>query len=103
MSANEIHLNDIGTLFIFTIQESTSPVNLSSALVRQMLFKTPSGSILTKSASLVTDGTDGKIKYATVSGDLSVAGAWSLEAYVELTTGSWHSDISYFDVYPNVR
>lgn len=103
MAANEIHVNDIGTTFSVTVVDEYSVVvDLSGVLTKQLLFKKPGGTILTKNASFVTDGTDGKIKYLSQSGDLDQYGKWSLQAFVDFGDTEWYSDIHKFTVYKNV-
>ena len=48
MPANEIHVNDVGTLFTLTIKDGDSAVNISSATTKKIIIKKPSGTILTK-------------------------------------------------------
>lgn len=102
MAANEIHLGDIGTKFRCTIYNGSSIVDVSSASVKQIVFQKPDGTDLTVNASFETDGTDGVIYYLTVSGDLSQIGLWSLQGYIEIATGKFHSDIKNFKVYRNL-
>lgn len=98
----EIHVGDIGTVFEVTVQESGTALNISTATVKQILLEPPSGTMLTKTAAFVTDGTDGKISYTTILGDLSEAGQWLLQVYLEMPTGKWHSDTQRFQVYGNL-
>jgi hypothetical protein len=102
MSAGDIHQNDIGTVFEVTLKDGSSIVNISASTVKQIVFQDPAGVKRTKSASFTTTGTDGKIRYVTVMGDLNLVGKWNLQAYVEMPSGKWHSDISKFVVYPNI-
>lgn len=87
MSEYRIVGGDVGTRIIFTVREwpiGTAPtpntlapvVNLASATNLKLIL-IPPPPILTQSAaqqtvtaSLYTDGTDGKITYVTVSGDI---------------------------------
>ena len=102
MAANEIHKSDVGTIFRATIQDSTFTVDVSAAGTKQLKFRKPSGTVVTQTAAFTTDGTDGRIQYTTVSGDLDSTGQWSWQAYVALAAGTWHSSVSYFDVHPNL-
>ena len=102
MSA-EIHKSDIGTTFQVTVKdEDSNVVDVSGATTKQIIFEKPDGTNLEKDASLVTDGTDGKIKYVTLSGDLSEAGCWRMQGYVVLATGTWKTDIHEFIVHENL-
>ena len=102
MSANEIHVGDIGTVLTVTVKDDTAVVDISSATTKQIILRKPSGTNLEKTGVFVTDGSDGQMKYTTVSGDLSEAGDWSVQAKVVLTSGTWFSDVSTFTVHPNL-
>ena len=103
MPANEVHKNDIGTVFKVTIKDSAAVVNVSTATTKQIILKKPSGTKLTKEASFFTDGSDGIITYTTLSGDLSEEGMWKLQGYIVLTGGNtFYTDISTFKVYRNL-
>jgi|TARA_B100000676_G_scaffold141614_1_gene140248 DUF4097 and DUF4098 domain-containing protein YvlB len=102
MAANEIHVNDIGTNFIITVKEGGTIVNLAPTTSVNLLLMGPNDTTVTKTASFLTDGTDGKIKYQTVAGDLAVAGTWKLQAKVNYATTVYHSDIHNFTVFKNL-
>lgn len=102
MPADEIHVGDVGTVFIVTIKDGDDLVDISSATTKSLLFRKPNGDLLTKTASLVNDGTDGQMKYISVSGDIDVDGTWTLQGLVAIGTGSWHTDLHTFKVHRNV-
>jgi len=103
MAADEIHLNDIGTTFLITVQDASITTDISSAVTKQIIFRKPDGSILTVDGSFTTDGIDGKVQYSTVSGDLNQTGLWKLQVYLVFSGGSWKSDIQSFTVFPNLN
>lgn len=99
----EIHVDDIGTIFTATIKdENDTIVDVSGATTKQLIFKKPDDTILTRTASFVNTGTDGKIKYVAVAGDLDMHGSWFLQAYVDLGSTELRSDIHKFTVYTNL-
>lgn len=100
--ADEIHIDDIGTQFIVTIKDDDVAVDLSTATTKQLIFRKPDGTKLTKNASFVTDGTDGKLKYVSVSGDLNEAGYWKLQAYIAIGSNAWKTNTTIFRVHPNL-
>lgn len=102
MAAGEIHVGDVGTVLEYTVTEGTSAVDVSSASVKQVILKKPSGASLTKTAEFSGSGTDGKVRYVTVAGDLSEAGQWYAQVYLELPAGKWHSDAGAFTVHGNL-
>lgn len=104
--AAEIHVGDTGTSFVVTLKDEDGvAVDLTSVDIIQVefVFKKPDQTTITKIASFVTDGIDGKAKYVTTSSDLDDVGRWSLQAYVKTVDGYWHSDITKFKVEANLK
>lgn len=102
----EIHVGDTGTEFRITfLDQDGGIVDLSDndITAKQFLFKKPDGTLLTKTATLYTDGTDGIAKYLTLSTDLSAAGKWSLQGKITLMNGVIYSNIIRFDVKENLE
>lgn len=104
MIQEDIHVGDIGTVFTLTIKdEDGSPVDLSSATIKQILFKSPkTKTLLTKAATFVTSGSDGKIQYETIDGDLDESGLWKIQGYIESPSWTGHTSKEDFVVYPNL-
>lgn len=103
MAAGEIHLNDIGTQFLTTVYDSNNNiVNLAPATTLQLLFKKPDGTMVTQTALLYTDGTDGKMYYNSAVGDLNQLGRWKLQGYVAIGSSIWYTDIQNFKVVENI-
>lgn len=98
----EVHLDDIGTVFRALIVDGSTAKDISTATTKQLIFKKPSGSKLTKDGSFYTDGTDGILQYTTVSGDLDEVGLWKVQGYVIIGTNEHKSDIYSFRVYYNL-
>lgn len=100
---SEIHVSDVGTAFTITVKdEDDAVVDISSASTLQIIFKKPDGSTLVKTATLSGDGTDGKMEYTTVSGDLDDDGTWEIQGFVDLGSTSFYTNISTFKVYRNL-
>jgi len=103
MAVEEIRVDDIGTLFEITIYDQDDAIlDVSGATTKQIIFKKPSGGRLEKDAAFSTDGTDGKIRCVSVSGDLSKAGFWQSQGYVVLPDGEWRTTIDTFEVHANL-
>ena len=100
---DEIHVNDVGTTFTVTIKDQDDVVvDISGAIDYDLIFRKPDNTIVTKTASLVTDGTDGKISYTFVDGDLDQYGLWHVQAFVDFGSTEWSSDIHKFKVHKNI-
>ena len=95
-----LHENDIGAIIEVTVVEPDGDAkDISSASTKQLKFTKPNGVVMTKDAAFSTDGSDGKIRYTTVEGDLTPYGLWSCRAY--LVMGGWtgHTSKCAFDVF----
>lgn len=98
-----IHQNDIGTELQICIKNCSNVViDISTATTKQIILKKPSGATLTKTASFVTDGSDGLISYLTISGDLDEVGTWKIQGIVMIGGNIWHSSFESFRVYRNI-
>lgn len=99
----KIHLNDIGTEIRVTVKDCNSnAVDISAATAMSIIFKKPSGTSVTKTASLYTDGTDGIVTYTAASGLFDEIGTWKLQAEVVAPNGQWNSSYESFKVYRNL-
>lgn len=100
--ASEIHVNDIGTQLIMTVKDDGVVVDISGASLLQVIIKKPDGQSYVKSGTFYTDGTDGKMYYASISGDFDVPGNYKLQGKVTLPGGTYYTSISDFKVYCNL-
>lgn len=100
--ASEIHVNDVGTRFLATIKDDGVVVDISTASSITMIFKKPDDEIVNKTGTPFSDGTDGKVYYDTLAGDLDEAGLYKLQAKVVLTNGTYYTDIYTFHVHCNL-
>ena len=76
-------VNDWGITMQLTIKNSSDVVvDISAATTKTLIFVKPDGTNVVQTALFVTDGTDGKLKYTTISGDINVTGKWQLRAHV---------------------
>lgn len=99
----EIRVDDIGTIIELVIEDAGVVVDISLATTKQIIFYPPSGPFVTKTAEFSTNGTDGKIRYALVEGDLDEGGVWKVQGRVTLPTGTWRTNIDSFRVYTNLE
>ena len=80
-----IHVGDIGAVFEVTVRDQDDAViNIAAATVLGMTLRKPNGTLLEKTAVLSTNGTDGKLRYTAIAGDLNLAGRWQLSASVTI-------------------
>lgn len=100
---SQIHVGNKNVDFIITITEECEPLDISTSTSKIIYFTKPDGSLLVKTASFVTDGTDGQVHYATIDGDLDQPGMWKIQAAIEFGSGSMYSSvIKSFKVFCNL-
>jgi len=100
--ASQIHVGDIGTTLIGTVLDDGAVVDISSASSMQMIIKRPDQTTMTKTASNYTDGTDGKMKYVTVTDDIDQVGNWKIQGKVVIGSATYYSSVSTFKVHCNI-
>ena len=100
--ASEIHVDDVGTRFLITVQDDGVAVDISTATARQINFKKPSSTVLNRAGSLFTDGTDGKMYYDAVAGDLDEAGDYKIQGKVTFPSGIYSTDVQIFKAHCNI-
>lgn len=100
--ASEIHKGDIGTKFIITLMDDEVIEDISSATTKQIIFQKHSNTDIIKDAIFETDGTDGKIYYISIDGDLDETGTWTIQAKITMPSGAWSSSTSTFTVHSNL-
>ena len=104
MAENEIHLNDIGTIFEITLKDDAGLVDLTGATTTDLKFKKPDDdeTLVTKPGIPDGDPTSGILRYTTIADDLDVLGNWQIQVFLVLPGGSWSSDIGTFKVWENL-
>lgn len=100
--ASEVHVNDIGTKIVLTIKDDNEVVDISKASVIDFIIVKPNATKYTKSGSLYTDGTDGKMYYISIDGDFDVPGNYKVQGKVNLAGGIYYTSIFTFRVHCNL-
>lgn len=102
-----IHKDDVGTVMELTVvDEDGAIIPIDAALTKQIKLRKPPASgnppiILTKAGVFVTDGTDGKMQYTTVAGDINFDGPWDIQGFISFgATDLFHTESKRFTVLP---
>lgn len=96
-----IFKNDVGTILTITVVDDDGvAVDISGATSKQIVFLKPDETVVTKTAVFVSDGSDGKIKYTTIAGDLDIVGLWHIQPLIDISAGDviFHADYDHFEV-----
>ena len=89
-----IPLGTVGAYIELTIKDQDGTVvDVSGAASKTIRLQDPDGNRSDKTASFTTDGTDGKIRYATQSGVLDTSGAWEVMGLVVIGSDSYPTDV----------
>jgi len=86
-------------LEVTVVDEHRAPIPISTATVKRILITKPNNTVLTKTASFLTDGTDGKLTWTTIADDL-VGGTNKIRAYLEMPDYTGNTAIERFEVDP---
>lgn len=89
---SKVYVGDKGTEIILDCG-----ADISTATIRKIKAKKPDGSTVDWTAT--ASGTTA-VKYTTLTGDLSMAGNWQLQAYVETPAWSGLGETFTLTVYP---
>ena len=100
--ASQIRKDDFGTVFNATVLDGGTAVDISTTTKKEFVFEKPNKTLLTVDGTFNTDGTDGKMRYTTVSGDLNDAGNWSVQTKFTFASTFWTSDVFKFKVHENL-
>jgi len=100
--ASEIHANDVGTQLVVTVKDDGAIVDISSATSLIIVLKKPDQTTQNKTAILYSDGTDGKMTYSTILGDLDQPGNYKIQGIVHLSGGTYYTSIGSFRVHCNL-
>jgi hypothetical protein len=79
------HAGDVGAVIQVTFtSDGSTVIDIDDATTKQIKFEDPNGTVITKAAEYVTDGSDGVLKYTTVASDtvFATAGRWFIQGYV---------------------
>lgn len=102
MSFTSLQVNDEGTIIRTVLRnQDDDPMDLTGASTLTFRFKKPDDTVVEKTATVSGSATDGTLVYLTEAGFLDQAGTWEFQVYIELASGSWHSDVSQFQVKEN--
>ena len=106
MALEEVHVGDIGTIFVVEFREKGKVLDVSSATsVKKIIFnktKAKNSKTVVQDADFYVDGKDGRIKYVSILNDINIDGTWQIQGYIELSDGKWYSSTESFEVYPNL-
>jgi hypothetical protein len=100
--ATTIQHGDVGTTLQVTIKDGDTYVDISNFTTKEILLRNPAGTVLTKTATVVT-AVSGIIKYIVESGVFDTVGLWQIQGRVAAANSNFYSNIVEFPVERNVQ
>jgi len=98
-----LHVGDIGTDIIVSVYDYDVLMDISAATSMTIILQPPGGAAKKeKTAAFYTDGTDGKMKYTTVTGDIDASGVWKIQAKVITPTAQLSTTVEELIVLKNL-
>lgn len=73
---------DFGTILQTTVEEDNASVDVSGASEVKFSAHPPGGTVKSFTAGFTSDGTDGKVRYTTLDGDINVPGTWRIQVLI---------------------
>jgi len=95
--------DDVGTVITVTVTEGGTAKDISAATTKQFYLRDPNGDEVAKTAQFVTDGSDGQLKYTTVTDDLDTAGTWWIQVKIVTPSATFRTGIGSFTVGENIE
>ena len=103
---DEVHVGDVVDIIVTFLDEEGDVLDISSATIKQILLNATGRTAVARDAEFVTDGSDGKLTYTTVSGetpDLPLAGICWVQGYVSLGGSvNLHTEMDSFPIRGNL-
>lgn len=97
-------VGDVGVALVVTVvDQAGDPVDLTAAIGMKIRLQRPDATVAEFDATLYTDGSDGKMVYATAAAnDLDQAGEWGIQGTYTLAGAAKSTTISPFLVRGNI-
>jgi BppU N-terminal domain len=102
--AKQLRVDQVGATLRIRITENGAPVDISNATVHTIRLKKPSGEVIERTVSFVTNGQDGNVEYVTADGDIDESGPWQGQVHIEVGSAqAWSTDFFSFNVAENLE
>ena len=99
---NNIQIGATNLLIELEIREGYGALDISSATIKNIIIEKPDNTLIITSGSFSSNGKDGRLYYRTNTGDLSLAGVYNVQSYLEMPDFSGYSTPTSFQVYANL-
>lgn len=102
--AKQFRVGQVGASILIHVREDSAVVDISGATVKTLRLRKPSGVVIERATTFVTDGRDGDVIYVSVAADFDEVGPWVGQVRMEFgSTQKWASDLFSFAVAENLE
>lgn len=99
---NNIQVGSVGFTFNVQLISNFQSMNVSDATSKKIYFLKPDGTKSNHDLVFLNDGSNGKLYYSTVAGDIDQAGTWKMQANIVTPSDNWWTSIQTFTVQGNL-
>lgn len=78
------------------------PIDISATTVKQLIFRKPDGTVVTKTAEFTTNGEDGALEWETAAGDVEPWGTYYVQPKIAIPGFSGRGQRVPFEVLKNL-
>lgn len=82
-----LHVGDVGTIIRMRVREDGAVKDMTAASALQIEVTKPSGTVVVETATLSTNGSDGRIQFTVEAGLLDEPGLYQFQGV--FTIGGW--------------
>lgn len=93
-----IQSGDVGTRMGVRVFSQGDPLDISTATAKKIVLIKPDKTVVEYDATFTTDGSDGRMYYPTVSGDIATVGTWYIRAWLSMPTWTGYTSKRPFTV-----
>lgn len=94
-----VHVSDVGTQFRFVfVDQDDHPINLSSAVSIEIIFRSPRSSTLITRAMDVEDAVNGVAAYTTTTALFNAIGEWRTQVKLTFASIILRTEVQRFSV-----
>jgi nitrogen fixation protein FixH len=100
---SDLQVGNVGSILRFTVVDQDGTVVDVSTATLVLYLRNPQERLLTKTPTLTSSGTDGRIQYALITGDLDIPGQWTAQARATISSNVFYSNVVTVPVQGNIN
>jgi len=98
----KLQVGDFGWGIRLTFMDCVAVRDISAATIKEVILGKPDGTKLTKPATFVTNGTDGKIQYVVETGVIDQSNYWEVQGHASGPGFETFTEVARFEIGSNI-